>query len=291
MDGFESRFFSAEDGLRLHARDYAPVEASDRLPLVCLPGLSRNGRDFHPLALRLARDAERPRRVITLDYRGRGQSGRDSDPANYNVVIECRDVLTVLSALDLPRALFAGTSRGGLILHVMAAAQPDRIAGAVLNDIGPEIEADGLRDIRDYLVRATAPASFDAAGMDLKAIHGSTFPALSDGDWRDMADAIYAEREGRVVADFDPRLTEQLQAIDFSKPLPTLWPQFELLAKTPLLVVRGEHSRLFSRETLARMAAQATTVQTITAPGQGHAPLLHHADVFPSVRAFLAGLG
>lgn len=291
MDGFESRFFSAEDGLRLHARDYAPVEAGDRLPLVCLPGLSRNGRDFHSLALRLARDAERCRRVITLDYRGRGQSGRDSDPANYNVVMECRDVLMVLSALDLPRALFAGTSRGGLILHVMAAAQPDRIAGAVLNDIGPEIEADGLRDIRDYLVRATAPASFDAAAMDLKAIHGSTFPALSDGDWRDMADAIYAEREGRVVADFDPRLTEQLQAIDFSKPLPTLWPQFELLAKTPLLVVRGEHSRLFSRETLARMAAQATTVQTITAPGQGHAPLLHHADVFPSVRAFLAGLG
>ncbi|GAA4181966.1 alpha/beta fold hydrolase [Shinella granuli] len=291
MDGFESRFFSAEDGVLLHARDYAPATAGGRLPLVCLPGLSRNARDFHPLALRLARDPAEPRRVIALDYRGRGLSGREADPASYNVAVECRDALTVLSALGLTRALFAGTSRGGLILHVMAAVEPGCIAGAILNDIGPQIEADGLREINDYLSRTSAPASFEAAAEGLKAIHGATFPALAPADWHDMAEAIYAERDGRIVADFDPRLTDQLKAIDFSKPLPTLWPQFELLAKKPLLVVRGERSRLFSRQTLARMAAHAATVQTLTAPGQGHAPLLHHADVFPSVRAFLSGLG
>lgn len=290
MDGFESRFFPAEDGLMLHARDYAPAAADGRLPLVCLPGLSRNGRDFHPLALRLAQDPAAPRRVIALDYRGRGLSAHDGNAANYTVAVECRDVLTALSAFGLSRALFAGTSRGGLILHVMAAVRPDCIAGAILNDIGPEIEADGLKEIRDYLSRATFPASFAAAAEGLRALHGATFPALSDADWHDMAEAIYAERDGRIVADFDPGLTDQLQAIDFSKPLPTLWPQFELLAQKPLLVVRGEQSRLFSRQTLARMAAHAATVRTVTAPGQGHAPLLHHADVFPSVEAFLAGL-
>lgn len=291
MVEFESRFFPAEDGLKLHLRDYMPAEDGGRLPLVCLPGLSRNARDFHPLALRLAEDPARPRRVIVLDYRGRGLSGRDDNPTNYNIAVECRDVLTVLAALGITRALFAGTSRGGLILHVMAALQPDCIAGAILNDIGPEIEAEGLLEIRDYLARAASPTSFAAAAEGLKALHGPAFPALSAADWRDMAEAIYAERDGRIVADFDLGLTEQLKAVDFSKPLPTLWPQFALLAEKPLLVVRGERSRLFSRQTLARMAAHAASVRAMTAPGQGHAPLLHHADILPSVRAFLADLG
>ncbi len=289
MNEFESRFFPAEDGLMLHARDYAAKSDTGRLPLVCLPGLSRNVRDFHQLALLVAQDPVAPRRVIAFDYRGRGLSGYDETAANYNVAIECRDVITVCTALGLEHCLFAGTSRGGLILHIMAAVKPDLIAGAVLNDIGPEIEADGLREIRNYLSGRSVPENLDAAADLLRDIHGASFPALSPADWRDMAEAIYAEKEGRLVPDYDPKLTDQLQAIDFSKPLPTLWPQFELLAKKPLLVVRGEHSRLFTEQTLARMAAQAETVKTVVAPGQGHAPLLHHATVFPSVQAFLAG--
>lgn len=290
MDGYESRFFPAEDGLMLHARDYVPAADTGRLPVVCLPGLSRNSRDFHPFALLLAQDPDASRRVVALDYRGRGRSAYDKNAANYNVAVECRDVLTVLTALGLSRAVFAGTSRGGLILHVMAAVEPERIAGAILNDIGPEIEAAGLKDIRDYLSRPASFANFDAAAEGLRAVHGATFPALSPADWRDMAEAIYAERDGRLVVDYDPTLADQLQAIDFSKPLPTLWPQFELLAKKPLLVIRGAFSRLLSEQTLARMAAHAATVQTVTAPGQGHAPLLHHGDVFASAKAFLAGM-
>ncbi|MDX3973081.1 alpha/beta hydrolase [Shinella sp.] len=289
MNDFESRFFPAEDGLTLHARDYPARPDTRRLPLVCLPGLSRNVRDFHQLALLVSQDPVAPRRVIALDYRGRGLSGYDENAANYHVAVECRDVISVCTALGLARCLFAGTSRGGLILHVMAAVKPDLIAGAILNDIGPEIEADGLRDIRDYLSGRSVPEDFDAAADLLRDIHGASFPALSPADWRDMAEAIYAEKQDRLVPDYDPKLTEQLQAIDFSKPLPTLWPQFELLAKKPLLVVRGEHSRLFSERTLARMAAEVATVKTVAALGQGHAPLLHHATVFPSVQAFLAG--
>lgn len=292
MDAFESRFFIAEDGLRLHVRLYPagnlPGAAQERLPVICLPGLSRNVRDFHPFARLIAQDLSAPRRVIALDYRGRGLSDYDPNPENYNIGIECRDVITVCTALGITRAIFVGTSRGGLILHVMAALKPDLIAGAVLNDIGPEIEAKGLREIRDYLSQRSSPATLDDAADGLARIHGAAFPALSRTDWLDMADALYAEKAGRLVTDYDPKLTDQLQAIDFSRPLATLWPQFELLAKVPLLVVRGDHSRLLSQETLARMARHSSAVKTVTAPGQGHAPLLHHPDIFPSVRGFLA---
>lgn len=294
MDAFESRFFTAEDGLRLHARIYPAGDqstAGERLPVICLPGLSRNVRDFHPFARLVAQDPVAPRRVIALDYRGRGLSDYDPNPENYNIGIECRDVITVCTALGISRAIFVGTSRGGLILHVMAALMPDLIAGAVLNDIGPEIESEGLRDIRDYLSRRSSPANFEEAADGLARLHGFAFPRLSRADWLDMAEALYAEKEGWLVTDYDPKLTDQLQAIDFSKPLATLWPQFELLAKVPLLVVRGDQSRLLSSETLARMAAHSTHIKTVTAPGQGHAPLLHHPDIFSSVRDFLAGLG
>jgi pimeloyl-ACP methyl ester carboxylesterase len=283
-----SRFFPAPDGLQLHVRDYEPVRCDKtRLPVLCLPGLSRNARDFHQFAVLLSQDPVFPRRVVAFDYRGRGFSAYDANPANYNVAIECRDVIAVCAALGIARGVFVGTSRGGLILHILAATQPGFIAGVVLNDIGPEIEAEGLKDIRDYLGKRAQPATLGSAAVGLEDLHGSTFPALTRADWREMADAIYTVKDGQVVADHDPRLADQLHAIDFSKPLPTLWPQFDLLAEKPVLAVRGEHSRLFSADTLSRMAAQRPTVQAVVAEGQGHAPLLHHPGLFPKVKAFL----
>src|SRR5690606_30383098 len=151
---------------RLHARDYGGP-APGRLPLVCLPGLSRNARDFHRFALSLP-----GRRVVALDYRGRGGSAYDPDPANYTVAVECRDVITVCAALGIEHAIFVGTSRGGLILHVLAAIRPDLIAAAVLNDIGPEIESAGLKEIRDYLGRSGTHGSFEDAADTLARIHG-----------------------------------------------------------------------------------------------------------------------
>lgn len=287
---FRDIFFAGEDGLRLHARDYPPAasEANERLPILCLPGLSRNARDFHQLALMLTQRQTGARRVIAVDYRGRGLSQYDPEPANYNVMVECRDVITLCDTLGLKRCLFIGTSRGGLILHVMAALRPDLIAATVLNDIGPEIEARGLMEIRDYLGRRSTFPSFEAAADGLAALHGAAFPALARADWLDMAHALYADREGSLAADFDPALSEQLRAIDFRKPLPTLWPQFENLAEKPVLVIRGEHSTLFSARTLQSMIEGRTTVRAQTAQGQGHAPLLHHQDVFPTLAAFLS---
>lgn len=288
---FRDIFFSSEDGLRLHARDYpaqAPSNTGQNLPVVCLPGLSRNARDFHQLALLLAHHAENPRRVIAVDYRGRGLSQYDPNPANYNVMVECKDVITLCEMLGLTQCLFIGTSRGGLILHILAALRPDLIAATVLNDIGPAIETEGLMEIRDYLGRRSTFSSFEQAAEGLAALHGKSFPALAGVDWLDMAHALYAERDGALVSDYDPALNEQLQAIDFSKPMPTLWPQFEVLAEKPMLVIRGEHSKLFSAETLQTMEEGREKVTTRTAAGQGHAPLLHHEDVFPSLSVFLS---
>ncbi len=289
---FRDIFFSSEDGLRLHARDYpggTPSNANQNLPIVCLPGLSRNARDFHQLALLLANHPEKSRRVLAVDYRGRGLSQYDPNPVNYNVMVECRDVIALCDLLSLRQCLFIGTSRGGLILHILAALRPDLIAATVLNDIGPAIEAAGLMEIRDYLGRRSAFSSFEQAADALAALHGKTFPALTSTDWLDMAHALYTERDGTLVADYDPALNDQLQAIDFSKPLPTLWPQFEILAEKPMLVIRGAHSKLLSAETLHAMAEGRAKVTTQTALGQGHAPLLHHADIFPSLSTFLSG--
>jgi len=289
---FRDIFFSSEDGLRLHARDYPAETASEtgeRLPVICLPGLSRNARDFHQLALLLANHPESPRRVIAVDYRGRGLSQYDPNPANYNVMAECKDVITLCDLLGLKQCLFIGTSRGGLILHILAALRPDLITATVLNDIGPAIENQGLMEIRDYLGRRSTFSSFEQAADGLAALHGKSFSALAHTDWLNMAHALYIERDGFLVSDYDPTLNDQLQVIDFSKPLPTLWPQFEVLAEKPILVIRGEHSKLFSAETLHAMAAGRAKVTTRTAPGQGHAPLLDYEDVFPSLLTFFSG--
>ncbi|PTM98715.1 alpha/beta fold hydrolase [Mycoplana dimorpha] len=286
---FDEHQLPAPDGLLLYARDYRSRDpaAARRTPVVCLAGLSRNCRDFHPLASLIAAGDDSGRRVITLDYRGRGRSAWDGEKANYNLSVECSDVLAVMTALGIDRAAFIGTSRGGLILHLLAATRPEAVAAVVLNDIGPVIEAEGLREIARYLGGDERPRSWDEAAGILRKTHGAAFPALTDADWQDMARAIYAERDGRIVADFDPAIAAQLRTLDLSRPLPDLWPQFDAFRAMPLMAIRGEHSRLLSAETFAAMATRQPHLRGYTARGQGHAPLLHKPDVFTALLDFL----
>ena len=290
-NGFTGKFFGSTDGLRLYARNYQPTGGDiDRLPVVCLPGLTRNARDFHEIALVLSRDAAFPRRVMALDYRGRGLSDRDDNKANYNLAVECGDVIAACAAFGIDRAIFIGTSRGGLILHLLAGIKPELLAGVILNDIGPVIEPAGLMAIRDYLNRDRIPQSWSDAVDILKENHGAAFPALSLADWQDMAHAIYREQNGVPVPDYDPTIAEQLKTIDFDNPLPDLWPQFENLGAVPLLVIRGENSSLLSRGTVDEMAKWHPNMLQITAKGQGHAPLLHLGDIPDRIRMFVSRL-
>ena len=285
--GFIEKRFSAPDGLGLSARVYSDG-LEGPLPAVCLPGLTRNARDFHDLALHLARDAAQPRKVVVFDYRGRGRSASDPDWRNYNLKVEAGDVAAGLAALGIGRAAFIGTSRGGLIVFLLAALRPALIAAAVLNDIGPVVEGAGLARIRARLSRAPKPASFDEAVGILKASEVAAFPALTDADWLRTVRATHRDENGRPVPDFDPNLLKTLKAIDFSKPLPVLWPQFLGLCAVPVLAIRGENSTLLSAHTLAEMAKRHPRLETVTVPGQGHAPLLETGDLPSRIERFLA---
>lgn len=282
---FQDVFYSAADGLRLHARDYGR-DNRDALPVVCLAGLTRNARDFHPLALHLSQEARTPRRVVAFDCRGRGGSQHDRDWRNYDVRVETADILAGLTALGIERAGFIGTSRGGMIVMALAAMRPGVLAAVVLNDVGPVIDGVGLAHIRSYLQRAPKPNSFAEAVAIQRAASGEAFCALDEADWERLARALYRDENGRPVADFDPALTKTITSLDLSQPLPTLWPQFLGLAKVPVLAIRGANSTLLSAETLAAMQRHHPALETITAEGQGHAPLLETGDLPQRIAAF-----
>lgn len=274
---FQEHYFRASDGLKLYARSYGLDNGQHRkrIPIVCLPGLTRNSRDFRSLAAYLASPEGGAHAVIALDYRGRGQSDRDENKDRYTIAIEAEDVVTACMHFNVERATFIGTSRGGLILHHLVGTAPALISCAVLNDIGPAIELGGLLKIRDYLNAATRPQSWPAAPAHLRAVHGAEFPILGEEDWRDMAEAIYRDENGIPVPDFDPAIAAQLQGLTSEAVLTPLWPQFEAFARIPTMVVRGEYSRLLSEATVQEMARRHPGLVSVTAPGQGHAPLLH----------------
>lgn len=281
---FQDFFYDSADGLRLHARIYGSTGST--LPVVCLPGLTRNVRDFHELA-KILSTGHHARQVIAFDYRGRGQSAYDPNHKNYNVGVEAGDILSGLAALGIERALFIGTSRGGLILHVLAAIRPEILAAVILNDIGPVIELAGLQNIKDYLSRASRPNSLAEAVNAQKTAHASTFPALSDADWERMVAAIYRQDGDSMTPDFDPMLLADLMTMDLTKPLPDLWPQFGAFGATPMLAIRGENSLLLSVETVAEMARRHGDLEIVTVAGQGHAPFLETADLPARIAAFL----
>jgi pimeloyl-ACP methyl ester carboxylesterase len=290
--GYESVVFSASDGLRLHAADYGRHNPATRarLPVVCLPGLTRNTRDFDDLARILSTDSKAPRRVVSFDYRGRGQSGWDKDPSRYTIIVEAEDVLSGMAALGLEHAIFIGTSRGGLIMHVLAATRPGVMAAGVLNDIGPVIEGAGLAQIKAYLSRTPKPKNWDDAAQILSEAHSKSFPALTATDWLDFAHAVYVEKDGLLVADYDPNLLHGLKGIDLGTPLPTLWPQFEGLGRMPLMALRGEHSTLLSTDTLEQMKDRVPALQTVTVAGHGHAPILHLSGIPEILARFFASV-
>ena len=281
-----SAFVTAQDGLKLHVRSHGPRTAA-ALPVVCLPGLTRTVADFEALAAALANDPRSPRRVISLDSRGRGKSDYDRDPANYTLAVELADVLAVLTALDIARAVFVGTSRGGILIMLLATARPTALAGCVLNDIGPVIEPEGLMRIKSYVGKLPQPASFQEAAGVLHGLFGTQFPKLGDDDWLAFAHRTFRQADGRIVPDYDVRLAETMRTGDLERP-PTLWAQFDALARVPMMVIWAGNSDILSAGTVAAMRARRGALDAIEVPDQGHAPLLAEADVIGRIAAFVA---
>jgi len=283
----ESLFVSAPDGLRLHVRGYGR-RLERHLPVVCLPGLARTGADFHALALALTTDPERPRAVFALDYRGRGKSDYDPKPANYNLGVELADVQAVLTVLGIARAVFVGTSRGGLLSMLLAPVRPTAIAGCVLNDIGPVIELKGLMRIKSYVGKLPQAASFPEAAEVLRRLFGSQFPDWNDDDWVAYARLTFKEVGEQIVPDYDPKLALNLQGITPDQPVPALWKEFDALAEVPVMVIRGGNSDLLAEATVEQMRARRNSLDVVEVPGEGHVPRLSAPALIRRIAAFVA---
>ena len=287
LDTGRSIFVTAQDGLRLHVREYG-ARTAPGLPVVCLPGLARTVADFDVLAPTLANDAPQTRRVIAIDSRGRGQSEHDSNPENYNLMVELADVVTVLTALGVDPAVFIGSSRGGLITLLMGVAHPTAVAGAVLHDIGPVIEPKGLARIKSYVGKLPQPRNFEEGSEVLRRLFYAQFPKFTAAQWLGAAQRTWQIQDGKLTAAYDVRLARTLASIDIERPLPPLWNEFDALSRVPLLVIRGANSDILSAETVTAMAVRHPGMETIEIEDQGHVPLLEGDDLLRKVSQFVA---
>ncbi len=288
MQGPTSTFISAPDGLKLHVRCWGP-RAATGVPVICLPGLARTAADFDALAPALTEGGAR--RVLAIDYRGRGLSEYDDEPANYNLTVELADVLAVATALECLPAVFVGTSRGGILTMLLAAQRPTAIAGAVLNDIGPVIELQGLMRIKGYVGKLPQPRSLEDAAEILRRLFGGQFPKLSKEDWLQSARRTFKEEKGALVPTYDVKLADTLASVDPEKPLPPMWKEFEAMRNMRVLAIRGENSDLLSADTLEQMSARVSGLETFIVPDQGHAPLLAEPETIARIGAFVRSCG
>ena len=277
-------WFESQDGLRLFSRVYEGPAAAAPVVL-CLHGLTRNSRDFEDLAAHLA-----PRyRVIVPDVRGRGLSARDPNFNNYQIPVYLGDLQRMLAGLGAARVAIVGTSMGGLMAMVLAVTQPQLVAGIVLNDVGAEVDGQGLERIRGYAGKSAPVHSWEQAVAQVRDTYGSAWPGLSDERWERIARLSYrANAQGEPQADADPLIAEPLR--DTTAAAPNLWPLWGALAKVPILVIRGAHSDILNPATLARMRRVKPDLKVLEVANRGHAPLLDEPECLAVIDEFLFGL-
>lgn len=280
---YEDGSVTVADGLRLHYRDYPG--RSDRPPLLCLHGLTRNARDFADFAERYSPDW----RVIALDFRGRGSSDYDPFPARYTPLTYAADVVQLLDRLGVDQAVFVGTSLGGLVTMVVAATAPQRIAASILNDVGPEVNAPGIERILGYVGNDRRFRDWDEAADAIASVQSSAFERYGHDDFVRMAKRNCREENGEIRFDYDMAIAEPFRT---KGPVPKvdMWPLFKALGAKPLLVVRGERSDLLSAASLEKMHEAAPTMKSVVVPAVGHAPMLDEPEAAAAIDAFLDSL-
>lgn len=282
MASYSDGFWWSNDGLRLHYRDYAGP--SDRPALLCLPGLTRNARDFEPLAAKLAGRW----RLICPDLRGRAESAYAKDPMSYVPLTYVHDLERLLTDLNLTRFVAVGTSLGGIITMLMAATRADRLAGAVLNDIGPTIEPAGLDRIRGYVGAGGGHATWVHAARAVEDANREAYPDYDLEQWLAMAKRLYrVSSSGRIVLDYDMRIAEPLR-VPGGEAGVDLWPAMAGFRNCPTLILRGERSDILSATTATRMAQDiGGMAEHVAVPRVGHAPLLDEPASIAAVERLL----
>jgi pimeloyl-ACP methyl ester carboxylesterase len=277
-------FYRSADGLKLHCRIY-PAGRAGTLPVVCLPGLTRNGRDFAVLARHLQARHE----VIAVDLRGRGSSEWDRDPSRYQPLNYVQDIWSLLESRCIARILVVGTSLGALMGMIMAVAKPAAIAGIVLNDAGPELDPSGLRRIASYAGKLPPVASWPQAVEQAKQVYGAALPGLSDDEWARYARNGYRDApDGTPVPDMDPAIGKAFG--NPATPPADLWPLYAQIS-VPMLVIRGALSDILSAATVERMAKEKPGLERLTVENRGHTPLLNEPECLAAIDAFLSRHG
>jgi pimeloyl-ACP methyl ester carboxylesterase len=278
------RYFASADGLRLYYRDYAAGEPG-RLPVMCLPGLTRNGRDFEDVALQV----RRTRRVLCPDLRGRGRSQYDPNYLNYHPGTYVGDLARLLADAGVERVVLLGTSLGGILSMLIAATTPRILAGVILNDVGPEVAPEGLQRISAYVGRHSPVHSWDEAAAQMRAMYGVAMPDAGDADWMRFARRSYSDVDGVPVLDVDRGVGEAVRAAPAGA-APDLWPVYAALGPVPTLAIRGELSDVLSVATFDRMQREKPDLERLTVSRRGHPPMLDEPECVAAIDAFLARL-
>lgn len=286
---YVERRWKSPDGLDLFARDYAPGPGPARPPVIAIHGLTRNSADFEAIAPLLAQSG---RRVLAVDVRGRGLSDRAPDPMTYRPDVYAADVLALMDQAAVGRAVFMGTSMGGLITMALTALRPKAVVAAILNDIGPEVAPEGLSRIAAYSGQPVEIDSWADAAAYAKRINAVAFPHYSDADWDAFARRIFRQGpDGEIGLDYDPDISVPIRAAGAKALVPNLWPMFRRLARNrPTLLVRGGVSDLLSADIAARMRKAAPGMAYVEVPQIGHAPMLDEPEAKAAIFEFLAEL-
>lgn len=282
---YQERTIAVPDALNVFVRDYPAVGAVRGLPVICLHGLTRNSADFEVVAPRIAALG---RRVLAFDVRGRGLSDRDPMPQRYVPPVYAADVIHVMNALGVDRAVFVGTSMGGLITMLVAVMASGRVAAGVLNDIGPVVNTSGLSRIAAYVGKTPPQEGWGALIALVKGTQGAAFPDADDAFWETMARRTGRELpDGRIAFDYDPAIAHIFEQ-PAAAAAPDLTPVFMALADVPLLVVHGVLSDILLPEGVAAMKALKPDLEVVDVPRVGHAPTLEEPAAWEAMARFFA---
>jgi len=280
MISFRERHFAAQDGLRLYFRDYGDP-LSPRRPLLCLSGIVRNSADFADLAARHAGE----RRVLALDYRGRGRSQYDGNWRNYDPFVYANDIAHLIAAMGLHQVVVVGTSLGAALAMGLSVVKPTALAAVVLNDLGPDVTPGGVGRILDYIGEDHPQPDWPSAVRYLQEL----LPTLSirtEAGWLKMARGTFREgADGLLHVDWDVKVAQPLARAQ--GPLPDLWPYFRALGRIPALALRGALSDVLAAETFERMALAKPDLVRVTVSDSGHAPTLNEPEAAAAVDAFI----
>ena len=283
---FAERRWTAPDGLSLYARDYPAAAGPAKLPVIAIHGLTRNSADFEVIAPLIAQSG---RRVLAIDIRGRGRSDRAPDPMTYQPATYAQDVLALLNQTGIERAVFLGTSMGGLITMALAAIRSKVIAAAIVNDVGPEVAKEGLARIAAYSGQPVDTPTWADAAAYARKINAVALPHYGDADWMAFARRTFVEGpEGAPILNYDPDIAVPIRAAGAKALVPNLWPMFGRLARgRPVLLVRGQTSDLLSEKIAAKMRKRAPKMDYVEVPGVGHAPMLDEPEARAAIFPFL----